>query len=66
MWFIPTKKEVKKEFDKIKGSFKDRDKEISSLKEKVEDLKKEIVCRKEIELMIKEYLVQSENPTMKG
>jgi hypothetical protein len=60
MWFIPTKKEVKKEFDKIKGSFKDRDKEISSLKEKVEDLKKEIVCRKEIELMIKEYLVQSE------
>ena len=26
MWFFPTKKEVKKEFDKIKEGFKDRDK----------------------------------------
>ena len=37
MWFIPTKKEVKKEFDKIGIAFKERDDKINKLKEKVED-----------------------------
>jgi len=50
MWFFPTKKEVKKEFEKIKGSFKKRD-------SKIDDLKKEIVSKKEIELMIKEAVL---------
>ena len=59
MWFIPTKKEMKKEFNKIRDSFKERDSKISQLQEEVNNLKKEIVCRKEIELMIREYLVQS-------
>ena len=59
MWFFPTKKEVKKEFKKIADSFKERDDKILKLKEDIENLKKEIVCRKEIELMIREYLVQS-------
>jgi cell division septum initiation protein DivIVA len=36
MWFIPTKKEVKKEFEKIKDSFKERDERIEKLKEKIE------------------------------
>jgi len=34
---IASKKEVKKEFDKIKNSFKERDLEINKLKEKVEN-----------------------------
>jgi len=36
MWLIPTKKEVQKEFEKIKESFKERDERIEKLKEKVE------------------------------
>lgn len=61
MWFgIASKKEVNKEFEKIRDSFKERDSKILKLNEDVEGLKKEIVCRKEIELMIREYLVKSE------
>ena len=59
LWF-PTKKEVKKEFIKIKNSFKKRDSKILALEKNLNDLKKEIVCRNEIELMIRKYLVQSE------
>ena len=60
MWFgIASKKEVKKEFKKISDSFKERDTKILKLEENIDNLKKEIVCRKEIELMIREYLVQS-------
>lgn len=36
MWFFPTKKEIQKEFEKIRGSFKERDQEINKLKEKIE------------------------------
>ena len=63
MWLIPTKKEVKKEFKKIKQSFKVRDSKILKLQTEVLDLKKEIVCRKEIDLMIREYLIKSEPNT---
>lgn len=31
MWIFPTKKQIKKEFKKIKESFKDRDKKISKV-----------------------------------
>jgi hypothetical protein len=37
MWFIPTKKEIKKELKKISDSFKERDLEINKLKEKIEN-----------------------------
>ena len=37
MWLIPTKKEIKKEFAKVKQSFKERDLQIQNLKEKVEN-----------------------------
>jgi len=41
MWFIPTKKEVKKEFDKIRDSFKERDVKLEkSLKERDEKIEK--------------------------
>lgn len=41
MWWIPTKKEVKKEFDKIKDSFKNRDNNIKdSFKERDEKIEK--------------------------
>lgn len=36
MWFIPTKKELKKELEKIRASFKERDDRIEKLKEKIE------------------------------
>lgn len=36
MWLIPTKKEVKKEFDKIRDGFKERDKTIEKLRDKIE------------------------------
>ena len=36
MWLIPTKKEVKKEFDKIQTAFKERDAVIDKLKERIE------------------------------
>ena len=39
MWFFPTKKEVKKEFKKIKDSFKERDLKIEKLRD---ELKEEI------------------------
>lgn len=35
MWFFPTKKEIKKELEKIKDSFSFRDKELSVLDEKI-------------------------------
>ena len=41
LWF-PTKKEVKKEFIKIKNSFKKRDSKILALEKNLNDLKKEI------------------------
>ena len=63
VWFIPTKKEVKKEFEKIKVSFKKRDSKILKLETEILDLKKEIVCRKEVELMIREYIIKSEPNT---
>ena len=50
MWFFPTKKEVKKEFEKIFKAFKKRDDDI-------EDIKKDLVSKKEIELMIKEAVI---------
>lgn len=37
MWLIPTKKEVKREFDKIKDAFKERDEKIEKLRDKVEN-----------------------------
>lgn len=36
MWLIPTKKEVKKEFEKISNAFKDRDATIKELREKID------------------------------
>ena len=36
MWLIPTKKEVRKEFDKIKDGFKERDIIIEKLRDKQE------------------------------
>jgi len=63
MWIIPTKKEIKKEIKKIANSFKKRDDKILQLQEEIKDLKNEMVCRKEIELMIREYLIKSEPNT---
>ena len=67
MWFFPTKKEVKKEFNKIRDSFKERDLTIEKLKKEIEELDKKFISKKEAELMIREYLVQSEpNPELKS
>ena len=38
MWFVPTKREVKGEFDKIRASFKKRDVAISKLQDDVNRL----------------------------
>lgn len=37
MWLVPTKKEVKKEFEKIQLAFKERDLEIKELKENIKN-----------------------------
>ena len=55
MWLIPTKKEVKKEFDKISKGFKERDNKIEKLQQKLNEIEQKIILKKEIELMIKEY-----------
>lgn len=67
MFGLAKKKDVFKEFEKVKTGFRKRDSQINSLKHKIIYLQKEIVSRKEIELMIREYLVQSEpNPAPKS
>jgi hypothetical protein len=50
MWFIPTKKEIKKELKKISDSFKERDKVLKEIRDN-------IISKKEIELMIKEAVL---------
>ena len=50
MWFFPTRKQIKKEFEKIAEAFKKRDEDFK-------EVKKEIVSKKEIELMIKEAIL---------
>ena len=52
MFWFPTKKEVKKEFDKVRASFKDRDSKIKKLEEEIIELKKTITSKEEIRLMI--------------
>jgi len=51
MWFFPTKKEIKKEFEKISRAFKKRDSDI-------QEIRKEIISKKEVELMIKEEILK--------
>ena len=50
MWFFPTRKQIKKELEKIAEAFKKRDEDFK-------EVKKEIVSKKEIELMIKEAVL---------
>lgn len=52
MWLIPTKKEVRKEFDKIALAFKERDDKIKELEKKIDS-----ISRTELELMIKEIIL---------
>ena len=51
MWFVPTKKELKKILKKITESFKQRDIQIN-------EIKKELVSKKEIDLMIREAILK--------
>jgi len=51
MWFFPTRKQIKKELEKIAEAFRKRDEDLK-------EVKKEIVSKKEIELMIKEAVLE--------
>ena len=57
MWFFPTRKQIKKELEKIRDSFKKRDELIGSQDKAIKEIKKEIISKKEVELMIKEAVL---------
>ena len=42
MWFVPTKREVKAEFEKIRASFKVRDSKIAKLQEDISKLQDDV------------------------
>jgi len=58
MWFFPTKKEIKKAFDKIKADINSLNFGYHTNAEKIEELKGEVVSKKEIDLIIREAILQ--------
>ena len=56
MWFgVASKKEVNKEFHKIRNAFKQRDKRIEALKQEIK-LLQSLISKERIEAMIKEII----------
>ena len=65
MWFFPTKAEVKKEFEKIRDSFKERDIEINKLKEKIENNSLKIATLEGSYLVLAQKSQVSVSPSLK-